>query len=168
MIVKYKNLLPFCGTVWCYDCFKAHVTEWEALSLYVCVTTILSLCPLLPDFFGVGITSETCDKEMWMCATDFQMSLSLVVLLWRYFQSIVCGFEFTSLQVNAHANVMELPKDDGRVERKPPTVTGSLKLTEKVKKLRLLIDDQLLGCLLKHGPCPIFHARINFTKIVNC
>ena len=77
MITEYKDLLPFCGTVWCYDCFKAHVTEWEALSLYVCVTTILSLCPLLPDFFGVGITSETCDKEMWMCATDFQMSFEL-------------------------------------------------------------------------------------------
>ena len=63
---------------------------------------------------------------------------------------------------------MELPKDDARVERKPPTESVSLKLTEKVEKLRSLFDDQLLECLLKHGPCPIFHKRINFTKIVNC
>ena len=98
----------------------------------------------------------------------FRCLLSLVVLIWRYFQIIVCGFEFTSLQVNAHANVMELPKDDASVERKPPTESGSLKLTEKVKKVRLLIDDQLLECLPISGLWPIFHTRINFTKIVNC
>jgi len=63
---------------------------------------------------------------------------------------------------------MELPKDDASVETKPPTESGFLKLTEKVKKVHLLIDDLLLECLLKHGPCPIFHARINFTKILNC
>ena len=98
----------------------------------------------------------------------FRWLLSLVVLIWRYFQIIVCSFEFTSLQVNAHANVVEPPKDDARVERKPPTESGSLKLTEKVKKVRLLIDDQLLECLLISGLWPIFHTRINFTKIVSC
>jgi hypothetical protein len=94
--------------------------------------------------------------------------LSLVVLIWRYIQIIVFGFEFTSLQENAHANVMELPKDDARGERKPPTESGSLKLTEKVKKVCLFIDDQLLECLFISGLWPIFHTRINFTKIVNC
>ena len=74
MIKEYKDLLPFCGTVWCYDWFKAHITEWEALSFYVCLNTLLSLCLLLPDFFGIGSTSEICDKEMWICATDFQMA----------------------------------------------------------------------------------------------
>jgi hypothetical protein len=56
---------------------------------------------------------------------------------------------------------MELPKVDARVERKPPTESGSLILTEKVKKVCLHTDDQLLEC---H---PVFHKRINFTKIVN-
>ena len=98
----------------------------------------------------------------------FRCLLSLVVLIWRYFQIIVFGFVFTSLQVNAHANIVELPKGDARVERKPPTESGSLKLTEKVKKVRLLIDDQLLECHLISGLWPIFHTRINFTKIINC
>jgi hypothetical protein len=46
----------------------------------------------------------------------------------------VCGFEFNSLQVNALANVVEPPKDDARVERKPPTESESLKLTKKLKR----------------------------------
>jgi hypothetical protein len=94
--------------------------------------------------------------------------LSLVVLIWRYFQIIFCGFEFTSLQVNANPNVLELPKGDATVERKLTTESGSVKLTDKVKKVRLLIGDQLLECLLVSVPCPIFNKRINFTKIVNC
>jgi hypothetical protein len=93
--------------------------------------------------------------------------LNLVVLIWRYFQIIVFGFVFTSLQVNAHANVMELPKDGARVERKPPTESGSLKLTEKVKKVCLHINGRLLECLRISGLWPIFHTRINFTKIIN-
>jgi hypothetical protein len=64
----------------------------------------------------------------------FRWLLSFIVLLWRYFQIIVCGFEFIRLQVNAHANVMELPKDDARVERKPPIESGSLILTKKLKR----------------------------------
>ena len=98
----------------------------------------------------------------------FRCLLSLVVLIWRYIQIIVFGFEFTSLQENAHANVMEIPQDDARIEKKPATESGSLKLTEKVKKIHLLIDDQLLECLLISGLWPIFHTRINFTKIVIC
>jgi len=132
------------------------------------MNTILSFSLLLPDFFVVGSTSETCDKEMWMCATDFRYISSLMILIWRHFQINVCVLEFNSLQVNAHANVTELPKDDARVERKPTTESGSLKVTVKVKNVHLFIDDQLLECLLIHGPRPIFHARINFTKLVNC
>jgi hypothetical protein len=98
----------------------------------------------------------------------FRYLLSLVVLIWRYIQIIVFGFYFTSLQVNAHANVMELPKDDARVERKPPIESGSLKLTEKFKKVHLPIDDQLLDCHLISGLWSIFHTRIKLTKIVNC
>jgi len=131
----------------------------------MCVNTILSSL-LLPDFFGLGSTSETCDKKFECGPLTFRWLLSLVVLIWRYFQIIVCGFEFTSLQVNAHANVVEPPKDDARVERKPPE-SGSLKLTEKVKKVRLLIDDKLLEYLLISGLWPIFHTRINFTKIIS-
>jgi hypothetical protein len=96
------------------------------------------------------------------------MSFEFSSFIWRYIQIIVLGFEFTSLQVNAHANIMVIPKDDARIERKPPTESGSLKLTEEVKKVRLLIDDQLLECLLISGLWPIFHTRIHFTKIVNC
>jgi hypothetical protein len=92
----------------------------------------------------------------------FRHLSSLVVLIWRYFQIIVCGFEFTSLQVNTN------PKVDARVERKPPTESGSLKMTEKVKQVCLLIDEQLLECLCISEPCPIFHTRINFIKIINC
>jgi hypothetical protein len=91
-----------------------------------------------------------------------------VVLIWKYIQIIFFGFECTSLQANAHENVMELPKDVARVERKPPTESGSLKLTEKVKKVRLQIDGQPLECLLIPGLCPILHTRINLTKIANC
>jgi len=122
--------------------------------LCVFVNTILSSL-LLPGFFVVGSTSETCDKEMWMCATNFRYLSSLIILIWRYFQINFYGFEFTSLQVNAHANVVEPPNDDARVERKPPE-SGSHKLTEKVKKVRLLIDDHLLECLLIYGLWPIF------------
>ena len=88
--------------------------------------------------------------------------------IWRYIQIIVFGFEFTSLQENAHANIVELPKDDERVEGKPATESGTLKRTEKFKKVHLLIDDQLLECLPISGLWPIFYTRINFTKIVNC
>jgi len=62
-----------------------------------------------------------------MCATDFRCLSSLMILIWRYFQINVCGLEFNSLQVNAHANVTELPKDDARVERKPTTNQGPSK-----------------------------------------
>jgi hypothetical protein len=58
---------------------------------------------------------------------------------------------------------MELPKDDARIEKNPPTESGSFKLTE-VKKVHLLIDDHLLECLLTSGFWPIFHIRIHFTK----
>jgi hypothetical protein len=88
--------------------------------------------------------------------------LSLVGLIWRYIQITVFGFEFSSLQVNAHANVMELPKDDARVERKPPTESGSLKLKERVKKVRLRVDDQLLECLLVSGHWPNFSYKDKF------
>jgi hypothetical protein len=101
-----------------------------------------------------------------MCVTDVQMSFEFSSFIWRYIQIIVFGFEFTSLQVNAHANVMDLTKDDATIERKPPTESGSLKLTE-VKKVRLLIDDQLLECLLISGLWPIFHTRKTFTDIIN-
>jgi len=37
----------------------------------------------------------------------------------------------SSRSVNAHENVMELPKDDAGVQRKPPTETWYLKLTKK-------------------------------------
>jgi hypothetical protein len=73
----------------------------------------------------------------------------------------MCGYEFTSLQVNTN------PKVDAGVERKPPTERGSLKMTEKVKQVRLPIDDQLLECLCISGPCPTFNTRINFIKIIN-
>jgi hypothetical protein len=104
-----------------------------------------------------------------MCVTDFQKpsGFHLVVLIWRYFQTIVCGFEFTRLKVNANRNTMKLPKGDASVERRLPTESGSLILTEKVEKVCLHTDDQLLECLLISGPCPISRKRINFTKIVN-
>jgi hypothetical protein len=91
----------------------------------------------------------------------FRHLSSLVILIWGYFQIIVRGFEFTSLQVNTN------PKVDARVERKLPTERGSLKMTEKVKQVRLHIDDQLFECLCISGPWPIFHTRINFIKIVD-
>jgi len=169
MITEYKDLLPFCGTVWCYDWFKAHITEWEALTFYMCVWT--PYCPSLCSYqilLALVVPQRHVTKKYECVPLTFRCLLSLVVLIWKYIQITVFGFEFTSLQVNAHANVMELPKDDARVERKPPTESGSLKLTEKVKKVCLLIDDQLLECLLLSGLWPIFHTRISFTKIINC
>jgi len=103
-----------------------------------------------------------------MCPTDFQLPFVFSSFIWRYIQIIVFGFEFTSLQENAHANIVELPKDDERVEGKPATESGTLKRREKFKKVHLLIDDQLLECLPISGLWPIFYTRINFTKIVNC
>jgi len=159
----YKNLLPLCGSVWYYDCFKAHATELEALSFCVCVwTQYCPLCSYQISLFLV-IPQRHVTKKCGCALLTSDVFQILIILIWRYFQIIVCGFEFNSLQVNAHANVVEPPKDDARVEREPPTESDSLKLT---KKLRLLFDDQLLECLFIYGPCTIFHASINFTKIV--